>query len=102
MIVNSKAEQLYCSTEEGRNLVNGTDAFNKLIELKEKILNDNRVKKLIELYSKEEIKIKKDLPKLLLTSQVISENDNVIKVLLYGREVANLGRKEVEKIDSIA
>jgi len=39
---------------------------------------------------------------VLLTSQIISENDNVVRVLLYGREVANLSREEIEKIDSIA
>jgi len=101
-VVNSKAEQLYCSTEEGKKIVNGTDAFNKLIELRKTILNDTEVKKLIELYSKEDIKIKKELPKLLLTSQIISENDNVVRVSLYGREVINLSKEEIEKIDSIA
>ncbi len=101
-VVNSKAEQLYCPTEEGRNVINGTDAFDKLIELKEKILSDTKVKKLVEIYSKEEINVKKDLPKLLLTSQIINENDNVVRILLYGREIANLRREEIEKIDSIA
>jgi len=101
-VVNSKAEQLYCPTEEGVKIVNGTEAFNRLIQLKEKIIGDSRVKKLVELYSKEELEICEDLPKILATSKVISENEDRVKVLLYGNEVVNLTREEIKEINSVA
>ena len=101
-VVNSKAEQLYCSTEEGKKIVNGTEAFNKLIELKEKILNDNKVRKLIEIYSKEAPKIEHEKPAFLKNGRIIRENDNSISVLIYNDKVVNLTRDELEKIDSSA
>jgi len=101
-VVNSKAEHLYCPTEEGVSTVDGTEAFNQLVQLKEKIMGDDKVRKLVEQYSKEELEISEDLPKILATSQVISENEDRVKVLLYGREVVNLTMEEIKEIDSVA
>lgn len=103
-IVNSsKEEQLYCPTEKGWKAINGTEVFNKLIELKEKILSDGNVKKLMRKYSKDEIELKKEIPALLRSGKVISESENSVKVMLYnGKTFINLSKKEIEEIDSTA
>ncbi len=98
-VVNSRADYLFCSTEDGKKTVDGLKAFNTLIELKERILNDPEVKKLLEVYSKDEHP-SVELPKLLKASQIVSENDGV-KVLLYGREFVRLNRNEIEELKNL-
>jgi len=69
--------------EIGWKAINGTKAFNKLIELKEKILSDEGVKKLVRKYSKDKIELKKEIPALLRSGKVVSENENSVRVMLY-------------------
>ena len=100
---SSKEEQLYCPTEKGWKAINGTEAFNKLIELKEKILSDENVKRLMRKYSKDEIELKKEIPALLRSGRVVSESENSVRVMLYnGKTFINLSKEEIEKIDSTA
>ncbi|WP_290596960.1 MULTISPECIES: hypothetical protein [unclassified Archaeoglobus] len=100
-VVNSRADRLYCSEDEGKKIVDGSKEFEKLIELKERILNDAKIKHLIRTYSSEEPKMDVGLPKLLETSQVISEKEDNVKVLLYGREIVNISQDEINEIGRI-
>ena len=99
---NSKAEYFYCPTEEGKKIIDGTEAFDRLIKLREKILNNERVKKLREIYSKEEPKIEQKIPDFIKGGKIIREDDNFVSVVMYGDRVVNLIRKELERIDSTA
>ncbi len=99
---SKRVEKLYCPTNEGKKAVDGTAAFDMLIELQDKILQDQRVKSLIENYSKEEPDINVDLPKLLKTSQIISENEKGVKVFVYSKTRTFLSWEELKKIDEIA
>jgi DNA-binding MarR family transcriptional regulator len=101
-VMNSKSELLYCSTEEGKRIVDGSEAFNTIIKLREQILNDPNVRRLIDKYSKDELEVNIEIPKILETSQIISESDSAIKILLYGREMVNLTADEILQIDSLA
>ncbi len=101
-VVNSRAERLYCSEEEGKKIVDGSKEFEKLIELKERILSDTKVRRLIRTYSSEEPIMDVGLPKILESSQVVTEKEDCVKVLLYGREMVNLSKDEINEIGRIA
>ena len=102
-LVNSTTtKEFYCPTEEGKKAIDGTKAFDILIKLQDKILQDSKVKKLIENYSREEPNIKVNLPKLLEVSQIISENEEGVKILMYGYRNVLLSWNEIERIDEIA
>jgi len=99
-VVNSKSEYLFCSTEKGREFVDGLKAFNTLIALRERILTSLEVKKLIDAYSGGEQSI--ELPKLLKESQILEGVDgDSVRVILYGREPVKLNSKEIEELSDL-
>jgi DNA-binding MarR family transcriptional regulator len=108
-LVNSSIRHLYRATEEGRKIASYLDAFNNILNRKNEILNSSKVKKLIEeiqsishLDESHMILISDGLPKIIENSMILYEDDDIVKILLYGRETAILSLNELKEVDEIA
>jgi DNA-binding PadR family transcriptional regulator len=98
----SEAEYFYSATELGKKVAKLHAFFKELVGLRDKILNDEKVKKLVEVYSQRELS-KSNVPNLIRRSKVVKEDEKGIKVKLYdGKSYINVTWAELEQMDSTA
>jgi hypothetical protein len=89
---------LYYATEDGKRAVADLEAFNQLKKNEDRILKDERIKKIVSEYTKED----EEMPEYLKMGKILHEDENSISVLLYENKSVCLDRYEFEKIDSLA
>ena len=89
---------MYYATEDGKRAVADLEAFNQLKKNEDRILKDERIKKIVSEYTKED----EEMPEYLKMGKILHEDENSISVLLYENKSVCLDRYEFEKIDSLA
>ena len=94
----SRRIDLYYATEDGKRAVADLEAFNQLKKNEDRILKDERIKKIVSEYTKED----GEMPEYLKMGKILHEDENSISVLLYENKSVCLDRYEFEKIDSLA
>ena len=79
---------MYYATEDGKRAVADLEAFNQLKKNEDRILKDERIKKIVSEYTKED----EEMPEYLKMGKILHEDENSISVLLYENKSVCLDR----------